>query len=298
MTGPLGRPFASSADLENPSMSAATAPVTDVTDARTIQRVSSSRLADMSSSLTLNDAAVLRFLAAAKFATGTQLARRLWDSEDPSDPAARAARRTLSRLEDNRLIGRHNHRVGGVRAGSSSIVYRLESAGRRLIGVPGKPARTDSFENLVHTLLVTELVVQVHERTAHGELEVAGTEWEPSCWRAYASSIATTATLRPDLFLVLAGPHHSDRWFVEVDRATERPARIRAKARRYLDYFQTGTEQQRHGVFPRVVWTAPDEARRDLLARTLHGLEPVAKRLFVVWLFEEAAGRLVAEGNA
>ena len=284
--------------MENPSMPAASAPVRAVTEARSVQRVSSSRLATISSSLSLNDLAVLRFLAAAKFATGTQIARRLWDSEDPSDPAARAARRTLLRLETNRLIGRHNHRVGGVRAGSSSIAYRLESAGRRLIGAPGKPAHTESVENLVHTLLVAELVVQLHERTAHGELEVAGTEWEPTCWRTYASSIATTATLRPDLMLVLAGPHHADRWFVEVDRATERPARIRAKARRYLDYFQTGAEQQRHGAFPRVVWTAPDEDRRDLLLKTLHDLEPVAERLFVVWLFEETAGRLVAEGLA
>ena len=205
MTRPAGRPPASSTEMENPSMPAASAPVRAVTEARSVQRVSSSRLATISSSLSLNDLAVLRFLAAAKFATGTQIARRLWDSEDPSDPAARAARRTLLRLETNRLIGRHNHRVGGVRAGSSSIAYRLESAGRRLIGAPGKPAHTESVENLVHTLLVAELVVQLHERTAHGELEVAGTEWEPTCWRTYASSIATTAAApRPD-----AGPRRA-----------------------------------------------------------------------------------------
>ncbi|UUY01564.1 replication-relaxation family protein [Svornostia abyssi] len=261
--------------------------------------MSASRLREISSELTDQDWAVVRFIASTRLATGTQLARRLWASEDPSDAHARAARRALHRLEAQKLIGRLGRRLGGVRAGSSSIVYRLESAGHRLIS-PGrkKPIAATSYDTLAHTLAVTELLVQLHEHTAHGELEIASIQTEPGCWRRFPGAYGGLVTLKPDLFAVLAGPVHQDRYFVEVDLATESPARIRAKAKRYLEHLLTGTEQRAHGAYPRVVFTAPHLDRAAQLETALGGLDPLAAKLFVVWHFDEVAGRMVSEATA
>ncbi|UUY01810.1 replication-relaxation family protein [Svornostia abyssi] len=264
-----------------------------------VRRVSAARLGAIADELTDQDRAVLTFLNSTRMATGTQLARRLWASEDPSDRHARAARRALHRLEGLRLIGRLGRRLGGIRAGSSSIVYRLETPGHRLL-TPGrkKPVAHTSYVTLAHTLAVTELVVQLHERAIHSDLAIASLETEPACWRTFIGPYGDLVFLRPDFFAVLAGPVHQDRWFVEVDLATESPARVRAKAKRYLAHLLAGTEQRAHGAYPRVVWAVPNEARHAQLEQALHDLDPLAPRLFVVWHFDEVAGRLIAEGTA
>lgn len=301
MTRPIGRPSALSQPAESPREQAGSqelSPRTDGAKPRPL-RIGPGRLRQISDELTDTDRAVLEFLSQTRLATGTQLARRLWASTDPSDRHARSARRALHRLERDRLIGRLGRRMGGVRAGSSSIVYRLEAAGHRLLG-NNRKKRTlaDSHDAIFHTLMVTELVVQLHQHTTRSELRISTLQTEPACWRSYPGVLGSAMTLRPDLFVALASPVHEDRWFVEVDRATESPSRIRNKAIRYLDHFQTGGEQHRHGAYPRVVWTASGNARATKLRAILHRLDPPAPRLFVVWQFDEVAGRLIAEGSA
>lgn len=300
MTRPTTRPAALSGDPENPRTSGHSFPVrAGTTSAPASVRITASRLGEIASGLTDQDRAVLAFLSKVRLATGTQLARRLWASSDPSDRQARSARRALHRLEDLRLVGRLGRRLGGVRAGSSSIVYRLEAPGHRLVS-PGrrKPVAHASYVTLAHALAVTELLVQLHERTIHSDLAIARLETEPTCWRTFTGPYGDLVFLRPDFFVALAGPMHQDRWFVEVDRATESPARVRAKAKRYLAHLLAGTEQRAHGAYPRVVWAVPNAERQAKLEQTLHVLDPLAPRLFVVWQFDEVAGRLIAEGSA
>lgn len=301
MTGPIGRPAALSQPAESPRKQAPSAQLSPRTDGAKPRplRVGPGRLRQITDELTDTDRAVLEFLAQTRLATGTQLARRLWASTDPSDRHARAARRALHRLERERLVGRLGRRMGGVRAGSSSIVYCLEAAGHRLLG-NGRKKRTltDSHDAIFHTLMVTELTVQLHEHTSRSDLRLSTLQTEPTCWRSYPGVLGSAMTLRPDLFVALASPVHEDRWFIEVDRATESPSRIRSKAIRYLDHFQTGDEQHRHGAYPRVVWTASGTARVEKLRTILHRLDRPAAQLFVVWQFDEVAGRLIAEGSA
>lgn len=300
MTRPIARPVAWSPYAGTTRTDGVSVPVRARTTSAPSQarRISAGRLEAIRQELGETDHAVLMLLAAVRLATGTQMARRLWASTDPSDAQARAARRSLHRLERIGLIGRLGRRMGGARAGSSSLVYRLEAPGHRLITPERrKPVAPGSYITLSHTLAVTELLVQLHEHTTRTDLAVASLQTEPACWRTFTGPYGEQVFLRPDLFVALAGPMHQDRWFVEVDRATESPARVRAKAKRYLAHFAAGIEQRAHGAYPRVVWAVPDARRRAQLERALHALDPLAPRIFAVWLFDEAAARMVAEGT-
>src|ERR1700682_4418500 len=77
--------------------------------------------------------------------------------------AARTARRVLERRVDDRLLVRLDRRVGVVRAGSASFVYGLGPVGQRVLGFGGPRRRfrepTSTF--VVHTLAITELVVEL-----------------------------------------------------------------------------------------------------------------------------------------
>ena len=60
---------------------------------------------------------------------------------------------------------------------------------------------------------------------------------------------------------------YEDYWFFEVDLDTEAPSRVIKKCEHYGKYYLSGEEQKRTGVFPRVVWIAPDEKRQATLQR-------------------------------
>jgi Replication-relaxation len=247
------------------------------------------------------DLAVIQFLAEVRLATGHQLARRLWASAAPTDPQARAARRCLARLEGARVIQRLARRMGGVRGGSTSIVFALGSAGRRLLIREGfEPRRlTDVGERYVaHALAVTEFVVRLSEADRSGDMEVIEVQGEPGCWRGFLAGIATRLVLKPDLFLRIGAGALEDRWFVEVDLGSESAAAIARKAARYVHYLAEGSEQARHGVFPRVVFTAPNQRRLVQLRAALGRVREAPPGLFTVWDFEETVGRLASEASA
>ncbi len=149
-----------------------------------------------------------------------------------------------------------------------------------------------------HTLAVTELVVSLHEADLRGELDLIELQTEPTCWRAFLTGLAASrAILKPDLFVRIGVGALEDRWWVEIDMATESVGTILAKSRRYLDYYRSGDEQQGHGIFPRIVWAVPDRRRAEDLAEVVHRLPPAAERLFVIWLYDEVVGRLSTEAK-
>jgi hypothetical protein len=264
-------------------------------------RISSRQLEAIAAQLTDTDKAVLLFLTEVRLVTVWQLARRLWSASTPSDARAWAARRALRRLERWRLIERLPRRIGGVRAGSSGLVFSLGPAGRRLLGQMGyQPKRlTAPGERYVrHTLAITELVVRLNEATLAGDLDLIEVETEPQCWRGFLSMMGARLVLKPDLFVRIGAGAFEDRWFFEIDLGTESVPTITNKAKRYCAYYRAGDEQERHGVFPRVVWTAPDRRRAEQIAAALEALPHAARRLFVIWPYEEVVGRLAAEAGA
>jgi hypothetical protein len=256
------------------------------------RRISQRQLAVVASSLAAVDKAVLGSLEWVRLASGSQLLR-LHFAERPS--AERQARRHLARLVELRLLARLTRRIGGVRAGSSGFVYALDVAGQRLLAAGSNNHRhpwTPGVPFLAHALAVTEIYVKLIEAERRGLVEVLGFAAEPRCWRSFTGAGGVPATLKPDAFLRLGLGDYEDSWFIEVDRATEAPSTLARKLDLYRRYWQSGREQSRHGVFPRVLWIVPNEQRKGLVVELTATQPAEAWSLFQVVTDEQALAPL------
>lgn len=303
MMRPVARPTALSDASGSTRTRAIPVPITNETDSPTgaSSRLSATRLEGIARNLTDGDWAVMHFLADVRLASGHQIARRLWSAATPSEPKARAARRALGRLERWRIIDRQARRVGGVRGGSTSVVFGLGRSGQRLLATRGfepRPHRDYGQAYVAHAVQITDLIVRLAEANRDGVLELVGIETEPRCWRGFLSGYGARQILKPDLRATLGAGAHIDSWWCEVDLATESSAAIVRKAGRYLAYLQTGTEERQHRAFPRVAFLVPDHRRRKQIEAALRRLPDAPARLFSVWRFEEAVGRLAAEARS
>jgi hypothetical protein len=203
--------------------------------------------------------------------------------------------KVLRRLVAWQVLTPLDRRIGGSPRGSSGLVYGLGSGGRRLLreratssGVaprlrPGLPG-----ERLVrHTLAIAELYVCLVELCrAHG-VRLMTFEAE----RPVSNGLGGFVT--PDAYAVLTAGQVSDYWWIEVDRATESEATLKAKCLAYLDFAARG-QLGPDDVLPRVLITVPDVGRRDALRRILARLPDPASELFTIALHAEAAALLVA----
>lgn len=262
--------------------------------------VTTERLYWIAGEMDERDWTVLSFLSATRLASGRQLARRYWGAAREGDSAeARAARRTLKRLADWRVLDRLPRRVGGRRAGSAGMVYGVGVAGVKLLAQRGfQPRRLEAPGTLyvAHTLAITELVVALHEADRAGELELIETQSEPACWRGFIGVGGGRVVLKPDLFVRIgAGSASEDRWMIEVDLDTEARGTLRAKAERYLAHYRSGSEQGAHGVYPRVLWAVPNGQRAGQLT---DAMPDEASRFFSVCLLSEAGAYLAAEARS
>jgi hypothetical protein len=302
MTCNIPRNLASSSGARNPSAGRGPNGLRAANDSAAPRpsRISARKLDDLASRLTDHDEAVVLLLSELRLATGFQIARRLFGARVPSDSGAWAARRALRRLEDARVLDRLPRRVGGVRGGSTSLVFGLGPAGRRLLarlGYETKRLGTPGDRHVAHTLAITELVVRLHEATLAGELDVIEMQTEPSCWRGFLGAMGARFILKPDLFVRVGAGAFEDRWFIEVDLSTEARGTISGKAQRYLAHFRSGVEQHEHAVYPRVLWTVPNRRRAEQITDALASLPVAAQLLFVVWSYDEVVGRLSAEAR-
>lgn len=116
-----------------------------------------------------------------------------------------------------------------------------------------------------HVLAGSEAYVRLVE-SLHGtgrRLDVW--QGEPACWRRFTGPHAERVVLKPDAFVRVAGGGFIDLCFVEVDTGSQSRAVIRSKLTAYRAYGTGGQEQAREGVFPQVVFIAPDEKRHAVL---------------------------------
>ena len=180
-------------------------------------------------------------------------------------------------------------RVGGVRAGSASFTYAPSAEAFRLVsfaagsGIPRARVVVEPGTSFVdHTVAVNEIYVQLMAARRAGGIELLEHEAEPDCWRRFLGPIGNAISLRPDAFVALGVGELEQRSFVEVDRGTEGTTALRRKLLSYVDYWRSGVEQQRHGVFPRVVWQVGHPRRATVLAALIQELPAEARRLFVV----------------
>jgi hypothetical protein len=298
---PLARPFAWSQAGCDLSAGADSGEIRTANHSSSLtSRISSSRLDFIASRLTPVDRAVLDVVARTRLCSGAQLERLFWTEGSPAS-RSRQARRVLKYLTDWRILDRQPRIIGGQRAGSRGYVYSLGPAGVRLLaretGVRVRRPITPGERYVRHVLACTELVAQLTEADRAGTLEVIEIQGEPHCWRGFISGFGRRVILKPDLFLRVGVGALEDRWFIEIDLATEASGTLSAKARRYLAHFRSGAEQRASGTYPRVLWVVPDARRQTQLEMVFAALPEGARRLFVICRAAETIQRLAEEAR-
>lgn len=247
------------------------------------------------------DRAIIASLDRVRVASGEQLRRLHLANGNRSK--VRRIQHSLSRLVDLRVLARLDRQVGGVRAGSSGYIYALDVAGQRLASACGPAGGrrlrrpwTPGGGFVAHQLDVTELNVQLVEAERAGAFELLSFDAEPLCWRTFAGLGGGRVVLKPDAFLRLGLGKYEDSYFIEVDRGTQSGPAITRKLTVYRRYFQTGREQDRWEVFPKVLLLAPHAARAAVLQELV--ADHPTPELFAVTRFDDALAVFTAEEAA
>ena len=235
---------------------------------------------------------VIRTLARFRLASGRQLERLHFTAGLTLKSRPVVRQRVLSRLTspDWRVLTTFERRIGGVRAGSAGLVFALDKTGHDLMNAAGSRRRPqlpgERFWR--HLLDVTELYVQLMERTQISELRLFSFTTEPACWWRDSYGV----WLKPDAHLVLEASGVIDDWWVEVDRATESLPTLRRKLTAYVDFARTG-QRGPGGVVPRVLVTVPNPKRKRAVQQLINRLSVPAANFIVVEEFEQAAKILI-----
>jgi hypothetical protein len=256
--------------------------------------ITAQRLAELHRTLSARDWLLLATVARVRLATTRQLERVCF-----TDTTRRRARGVLASLTDRQVLARLPRVIGGVRAGSSGFVYSVGIAGQRLLRLTGirrsqRPWNVGTGF-LTHSLAVTELYVRLVESERAGQLELCDFASEPASWRTFAGPGGGHVVLKPDAIVTTRLGRFEDRWFIEVDLGTESAPTVARKCDTYRRYWQTGTEQARHEVFPKVLWLVRDAHRHTTLVDVCGRQPTEAWPLFTVAQFDDAIGR-IAQG--
>jgi hypothetical protein len=244
-------------------------------------------LEELEPQLNERDKNILRTIQISRYITTSQISRLFFRDSASESAALRTASRNLEKLKSLQLIDSLPRRIGGTFSGSGSFIWNLDSAGEHRLRVIDKTARPHrkNFEPsqyfLAHTLMVTECFVRLTEICRKPGMLLTEIQNEPQCWRPYMNSGKQIA-LKPDLFAITRCDSYEDRWFFEIDLATESPIKVIEKCQRYHQYYRTGLEQQEHNVFPLTVWIAPDVARKNRIDKHLKEAFKNLPDLFVV----------------
>jgi hypothetical protein len=218
---------------------------------------------------------------------------------------ARRARRVLGRLVERRVLDQLERRAGGSGGGSSSWIYALGPAGRRIVaywdgeGLPrSRTAHEPSVAWTAHRLAVGDLYVQLRRAEALGRVELMAFDAEPVCWRPYTRLGGVSGVLKPDAFVRVGLGVYEDAYFAEVDLGSERRGQLLRQHRAYGEYFRSGVEQSNTGVFPAVVWIVPDAKRVALFEDIARGLSEQVRRLFSISTSADVLDLLCDDGGS
>jgi hypothetical protein len=221
------------------------------------------------------DRAIVASVARLRLVTGQQLERLHFHDIAPRSRAA-VRRRVLARFVAWRVLMTLERRIGGVRAGSSGLVYALDSAGQWLC-TDGQGVRRTELPGVAfvgHTLAVSELYVSLVELGRGADIEVTAFETEPRSW--WSNGLG--GWLKPDAYLSVATADYADAWWIEMDMGTEHLPTIRRKLGVYLDFAQR-RQAGPSGVMPRVVVSVQDERRQQAVEGVIQRLPDPAGQL-------------------
>jgi hypothetical protein len=133
-------------------------------------------------------------------------------------------------------------------------------------------------------------VVALHGLERTGALELVGIDYEPDCHTVVGGS-----HLKPDLYVHMNHDRHGSwRLWLEVDLATEGPARIHSKLRLYRQALHrySDADRERWPVLPRVLWVAIDKERERRLNLLISEIPEGDQKMFRVTTFQELPGIL------
>ncbi|HUC89336.1 MAG TPA: replication-relaxation family protein [Patescibacteria group bacterium] len=200
--------------------------------------------------------------------------QRLFFNNNAKRTGARMCRRVLQRLADEEVLRRRERRIGGVRAGSASFIYGLGPVGARVVSEKRLHYYTSDPSDyfLDHTLALADLYVSLHERARAGAIELLEIQTEPRCWRTFTTLEAGRLQLKPDMFARIASQTEEMSYFIEMDRGTTYKTALLKKLKIYEQYYVTNKEQQSTGIFPQVLWIAPDEKRAKTIRQATEAI--------------------------
>lgn len=257
-----------------------------------------SRAERLDTKLTSRDRAILASLQDHHYLTTSQLQRLHFEDHQTPAAAGRICRRALTRLAELGVIEHLERRIGGVRAGSASYVWRLGQVGEAWLRLsqPQRPRsrhKEPSLHHLEHSLAIADSHLALLDLVRDAVIEAASIVTEPSCWRRYLATSGAVVTLKPDLFAVTANGEFEDHWFIEVDRGTESLPTLLGKCAQYEDYRRTGDAQQANGVFPLVLWLMPTRQHAERLAQAIAKAKNLDSSLYRIGTRAEL-GRIIS----
>jgi hypothetical protein len=237
---------------------------------------------------------VMQSLCRVRLLTTLQI-QRLHFSDLSATTQPRRTRALLHRLTEQRLLVRLPRAIGGIRAGSKGHVFALSGLGQAVLDCPGPGKRRRTvwqtkpyFQD--HMLAVAELFVELTEVCRDVPAELLDFDAEPTCWRRFTGIGGQSLVLKPDAFVRVAVDDYELSSFIEVDLGTESLPTIQRKAQAFTQYWRSGLEQQRHGVFPRVLWLAPTDHRLSAMTGALErAARGSASALFSIALLHDGA---------
>ncbi len=265
------------------------------------KRLSKNQIINLDTRLSDRDRDILSAIQTCRYLMSGQIQRLLFTDAATPSAALRAASRNLKKLKGLGLISSLSRRIGGVRAGSSSLIWYITHAGERLLALHNdkpRPARRFCEPSpffLAHTLAVAETAIRLTEISRENNIQIPNMQLEPECWREY-SDCGVAVPLRPDLYATAISGEYEDRYFIEVDLDTESTTKVLEKCERYHKYYRSGLEQEEAGVFPLTVWIVPNAKRKQRLIEAIKSAFDKQPRLFAVIVSDELE-HLIRDGG-
>ena len=208
-------------------------------------------------------------LACFHYLTADQVEGFLFDGSGllPSSQAA-VTRRILAGLVRSGFVTTAARTLAAGGVGPARRVYVLTASGEAVLRRSGRragppPARRGSL--FIEHALMTAAVALAFRRAARAEPGLRVISWE-SDWDLAAP--IPGSPLVPDARLLLAIDPIELHVFLEVDRATERPAAFARKIEAYIDWYRSGRWCDRLSIWPLVLVITPTAVRAVSLCRT------------------------------
>ena len=220
-------------------------------------------------SATSRELETLLQLACFHYLTAAEVEAFLFDGSAllPSS-RTRVARRILAGLLRSGFVQMVQRLVPAEGAGPARRVYVLSASGDALLRRAGRragppPARRGTLF-IEHALMTAEVALALRRGTrAKPGPELMN--WE-SDWDLAAA--IPGSPLIPDGRMVLATDELKLHCFLEVDRATERPAAFARKIAAYLAWYRSGDWREHVATWPVVLVVTPTALRAESLRRT------------------------------